>query len=349
MVIKRIANRIKKHFRQYSVFYPKKSHDALRWGIIGLGNMAEVFATALDDDRDSKIVAVASRSKTKAVTFAAKHGHGKAYGSYEEMLSDTLLKLDVVYVATPAKYHAEHIKLCLESGNNVLCEKPITSNTAELKALMELADRKGLFLMEGMWMKCLPTFIKAKEWLRQGLVGRLELVKVDFYKREIIRPELSIFNPAEGGGVMHDYGVYSIAFATEFLGEEVNVMQRHVRYSSFGIDADWQIYLRNEGAEAYISLSSDYKGDSKAALIGEKGVIEWDAQFNRSNKIVLYNKYGNIVEEYIASYKNEGFEYEIAEVNNCIRSGKKQSEKVSLGKSLETIMLIDCLVKSEKK
>ena len=96
-----------------------------------------------------------------------------------------------------------------------------------------------------------------------------------------------------------------------------------------------------------MSLSSDFKGLSKAALIGSKGVIEFEAQFNRTNKIVRYDEYGKLQEVFSVNYKNDGFEYEIAEVNHCIREGKYQSEVVSLQQSLETIRIIDYLMKSE--
>lgn len=347
MDTQRIITGIKRKLYCYSLFYPKKKDDAVKWAIIGLGNMAEVFASALDTDADSKIVAVASRSIGKAKAFASRHGRGRAYGSYEEMLTDVSLQIDVVYIATPAKYHTDHIKMCLNAGKNVLCEKPISISSGELSSMMQLAEEKGSFLMEGMWMKCLPTFRKASEWVDQGQIGELELIKVDFYKRELINPKLSIFNAAEGGGIMHDYGVYAIAFASAFLGGYPDVIEFHKRNSSFDIDSDWQFFAEREKRKAFVSLSSNFKGFSKAALIGSKGVIEFDAQFNRTNRIVRYDEYGKPQEAFHVNYKNDGFEYEIAEVNHCIREGKIYSEVVSLQKSLETVRIIDCLMKSE--
>lgn len=341
----RIVKVIKRKLRQYPLFYPHKDDKAIRWAIIGLGNMAEVFASALDDNKDSKIVAVASRSKDKATTFAKKHGHAKAYGSYDEMLNDSSLQLDIVYIATPAKYHAIHIRQCLEAGRNVLCEKPITANAYELMSLIELANDKSLFLMEGMWMKCLPTFQKAKHWLEEGIIGDLELIKVDFYKRELINPKLTIFNAEEGGGVLHDFGIYALTFVTSFLGGIPDVLRKDVRKSLFKIDADWQIFAERNGVKAFVSLSSNYRGASKAALIGTKGVIEFDAQFNRTSRIVQYDEYGIKQEEFEAKYNNEGFEYEIQEVKECIRAHNRQSDIVSLADSIITMEVMDRLSK----
>lgn len=343
MEIKQIIRSINRKIRQIPMFYPKKYPGSLRWGIIGLGNMAEVFATALDDDKDSEVVAVASRTIEKATAFARRHGHAKAFGSYEDLLNDSSLRLDVVYVATPAKYHAIHIKQCIEAGHNVLCEKPITTDASELMPLIEMAKEKNLFLMEGMWMKCLPTFQKANDWLQEGLIGKLELIKVDFYKREFIDPNLIIFNAEEGGGVLHDFGIYALSFVASFLGGSPNVLRKEKRVSSFNIDADWQIYAERDGVKAFINLSSNFKGSSKAAIIGNKGVIEWDTQFNRSNRIVRYDEKGVLQEEFVVNYKSEGFEYEIEEVRNCIRNNKKQSDLVPLSSSLEAITFMEML------
>lgn len=348
MDILRIVKGLKKRFRQIPLLYPKKTKTACRWGIIGLGNMAEVFATALDEDQDSIIAAVASRSLDKAQLFANKHGRGKAYGSYDEMLLDDALQLDVVYIATPAKYHAEHIKLCLETGHNVLCEKPLSIHSSELSDLYSIAEERHLFMMEGMWMKCLPSFLKAHEWLENGEIGRLELVKVDFYKREIVNPSRSIFNACEGGGLVNDYGVYAIAFVLSFLGGKPDILRFEKRKSFLGIDTDWQIFAERNGIKAFVSLSSNFKGASKAAIIGTNGVVEWDAQFNRTNHVVCYDKYGKQRVSFETAYKCEGFEYEIEEVKRCIRSGNKQSDAVSLNDTLDTIQVLEYLNEFER-
>lgn len=339
----RIIKAVKKRIRQYPFLYPSKNKDALRWGIIGLGHMAEVFATALDEDKGCCIVGVASRSYAKAKDFATRHGRAEAFGSYESLLNKQNLDIDVIYIATPAKYHAQHIRLCLEAGYNVLCEKPITLDPEELNALVLLAEKKNLFLMEGMWMKCLPTFTKAYEWLNDGCIGKLELIKIDFYKREHINPNMAIFNPLEGGGVLHDFGVYAIAFLSSFLGGEPEVIRSEHQKSTFLIDADWQIYAERAGVKAFVNLSSRFNGTSKAALIGSDGVIEWDSQFNRSNRITLYDKNGYEKEVYSANYKNDGYEFEIAEVKDCLLTHKLQSVKISLNDSLLTLKIVDKL------
>lgn len=323
----------------------KKADNPIRWGILGLGYMAECFSSAIDGNTNGIVAAVGSRSIDKASAFAKKHGNSKAYGSYEELMSDS--SLDVIYIATPTKYHYESIKACLEHGRNVLCEKPITSNAEQLEELIALAKENDCFLMEGMWMKCLPIYQKAKQWIAEGKIGGVELVKCDFYKREQIDTSKAIFDKNQDGGVLRDYGVYAVAFPTGFADGMPEVKGK-ARYSTFGIDSDWQVHLDYGKVQAFVSISSDYQSLSKAAVMGTKGTIEWESQFNRTNKITLYDAYGKKTDEFTANYEYEGFEFEVDEVQKAIRSGQKESDIVPLEGSLITQKIITELLPENK-
>ena len=343
-MIQKILNRLKKEWRKTPLGRTKKNENPLRWGIIGLGYMAETYSCAIDGSKGDVVYAVASRSLDKAKAFAKNHGGCRAYGSYEDMVNDKSLDLDIIYIATPVKYHYEHVKLCLEAGKNVLCEKPITSTLEQLDELMELAKKHNCFLMEGMWMKCLPTFQKACQWINEGKIGDIELVRVDFYKREQIRAGHAIYNAQEGGGVLRDFGVYAIAFMEHFLGGYPDELASKSRISSHGIDADWQITAKKKNVQAFVNLSSNFGSLSKAVVIGRKGFVEWNSQFNRTNTVTLYDANGVQVETFATNYEYEGFEYEIKEVQKCIREGKKESNIATLAGTLNTMQIINTLI-----
>lgn len=344
-MISRIRNKVFITLRHKGIIRVKKNANPLRWGVLGLGNMAEIFSSAIDGSKDDIVFAVASRDISKSQAFASNYGRCKAYGSYKEMVHDDNLKLDVIYIATPVKYHYDHIKLCLEAGRNVICEKPITSNTDQFTELIEIAKKNNCFFMEGMWMKCLSTFQKAVGWINSGKIGTLDLIKVDFYKREQICEKHTIYNAKEGGGVLRDFGVYAVAFMTYFLGGEPEKLSSHSRKSVHGLDADWQIYASRGKVNAFVNISSNFAGLSKAALIGQQGTIEWDSQFNRTNRICLYDSNGKLVEEFKTKYKFQGFEFEVAEVNRCIRGSKKSSDIVSIRQSEVVLRCMDKLCK----
>jgi predicted dehydrogenase len=118
---------------------------------------------------DAEVVAVASRSAEPAKAFAERFGIPRAYGDWESLAHDE--EVDVVYVATPHSAHRAAAGLMLESGRNVLCEKPFTLNAREAEELVALARGNGRFLMEAMWMYCHPMVRRLKALVDDGAIG----------------------------------------------------------------------------------------------------------------------------------------------------------------------------------
>lgn len=121
-------------------------------GTISNWFIGDLFNSSKRDDINIShtITAIASSSVEKAqksLSMAAPGINPTIYTSYEELVKDS--NVDVVYIATPHGVHYEHVKLCLENGKNVLCEKPFTINARQSKELIALAKEKSLFLMEG--------------------------------------------------------------------------------------------------------------------------------------------------------------------------------------------------------
>lgn len=346
MAMENIVTRAVKKARRIIKKNVKKNPNSVKWGIIGTGYMAETFGTAIDGNPDGVVYAVASRTIEKAQKYAARHGNCIAYGKYEDMVVDA--NIDVIYIATPTINHYENIKMCLVSGKNVICEKPITSSASELNELKKLAMDNHCFLMEGMWMKCLPTYQKAVEWIEKGKIGKNDLIKADIYKREKVDLSKATYRKDMHGGVLQDYGIYAIAFPTGFMSDSLQV-EGHGRKSAIGVDSDWSIYMTDGSVQAYINISSDFSGTSKAAVYGEIGSIEWNAPFNRTDTIVLYDKEGNEIERYSCDYGFEGFEYEIDEVQKCIRNGETESRIVPLESSHTVLKMVESLLDKMEK
>lgn len=147
------------------------------WGIIATGSIAAKLAEAINSNENSVLYAVASRSENKAKDFAEKFGAIKHYSSYEQLAADE--NVDVVYIATPMAQHYENAKMYIEKGKNVLCEKTITLNCKQLDELIALAQKHNVFFMEAMWMKFIPAFRQAKEWVASGRIGDIKLVRAD--------------------------------------------------------------------------------------------------------------------------------------------------------------------------
>ncbi len=314
--------------------------NTIKWGIIGTGRIANSFASGLRAVPGAELYAAASRSIEKASRFAESFGFEKAYGSYSELLSDS--SVDVVYVATPMAAHYDICMEALEKGRSVFCEKSVTLNAAQLREILELADRKGLFFCEAMWMKCLPTYLKMKEWINSGRIGDIRCIKADFSNLVPYDPNDRLFRPDCGGGALLDVTVYPLTLVHDLLGVPDEIHSS--AHLDGGIDLSSSMILRcKNGACASVYSGFELGLCNGAVISGTEGSIVFDSCFFCAEKVYLYDKDRKIVEQYEAPFRENGYEYEIEEVNRCLASGLKDSKLIPHSATLEVMEIMDGL------
>ena len=169
----------------------------VRFGIIGLGGIAERFASVMKTAQGVELAAVAARDEARALAFSARHGAARAFGSYRELIADG--GVDAVYIALTHNFHYEIARLCLESGKAVLCEKPLVLTKKDAESLAELSRRKNVLLMEAMWTRCIPAFRAAREWALGGKIGAVKLIQAAFCFQAPFDPEGRISTPRSPG------------------------------------------------------------------------------------------------------------------------------------------------------
>lgn len=305
--------------------------NELRWGILGPGRIAEAFARDLGQVSGCRLHAVASRDAARAGEFAARHGAARAYGDYAALVADA--EVDVVYIATPHAFHSAQIRLCLEAGKPVLCEKAITVSPQELRPLIALAEEKRLFLMEGLWSRFSPAWRQARAWMEAGRIGVPRHVTASFGFRGSRDPAGRLLNPALGGGAMWDVGVYTLAFATAMLGTQVEAMQVQTRVGVTGVDEDASMMLRFAGgAVAQLFCSVQTQTRHEAVVEGSEGRIVFPPAFWKADAVELVTEAGTDERRFLDM--PPGFQLEIAHVRDALRDGLLQSPEVPLAESL---------------
>ena len=187
------------------------------WGILGPGRIAQQFGDALLAIDDAALYAVASSNLDRAKAFAQQYNGEKTYDSYEALVNDP--QVDAVYIATPHSLHRENALGCLAAGKAVLCEKPFTINARQAQDVIGLARKQRLFLMEAMWTRFLPVFVKIRSLLAEGAIGKVRQVQADFGFRPAFDPKSRLFDPALGGGALLDLGVYPVSLSSMVFGE----------------------------------------------------------------------------------------------------------------------------------
>ncbi len=203
--------------------------------VLGTGRIAEKMAETMKSARRVKLYAVGSRNLDRAVAFAKKNGFRRAYGSYEDLLTDR--KVDLVYVATPHSEHYRNALAALEAGKNVLVEKPICVTEMQAKKLVETAEAKNLFLGEAMWTRFLPFGEKIREVLGSGVIGDLVSLTADVGWN--IRSVPRMTDPELAGGTLLDTGIYALNFASMFFGEDIYKIHSVCSYTDKQRDMRW--------------------------------------------------------------------------------------------------------------
>lgn len=183
-----------------------------RWGILGLGEIAERFATEIPLTRSGRLTAVASRNADRAAAFAARHGgtDTRAYSSYDDLLADP--DVDAVYIAT---IHTEHAVWCARAavaGKHILCEKPLTPTAAQTMAVHEAARRADVALIEGYMYRHHPQTTAVLRAVADGAIGELQHIDATYAFHASVEGG-RLFDPAAGGGAILDVGGYPASLA----------------------------------------------------------------------------------------------------------------------------------------
>ena len=308
-----------------------------RWGIIGLGKIAEKFAEGLQVLPDAQLYAVASRTQQKADDFAQRFSVPNAFGNYRDMLSNR--NIDIIYIATPHTRHYENTMMCLEAGYPVLCEKPFAMNSFEVKKMISKSREKGILLMEAMWTAFLPSIKRIKSVINEGVIGKVELVRADFGIHPYSDPKNRWFNIELGGGSLLDVGIYPAYIALEILGrpEEIKAL---ASIGATGVDENCGFVFQYKGGEmASLYSSIIAKTTTDAMITGSKGSIHIHSNFFMpSNVSVIFeNTEQDITPEYIGN----GYNYEAAEAMECLDKGLIESISMNHEKSMLLMEILD--------
>lgn len=311
----------------------------INWGILATGTIAKKFATTLTELSDGgKLLAVASRNEENARHFAKEYGVSKAYGSYIDLVSDP--EVDVIYVATPHSLHYENVKLCLEHGKHVLCEKSFTVNATQAKELFKLAKEKNLFIMEAFWTKFLPAYRLLNETLAQGTIGELTHFRAQYGFAPTGARYVRKFDPQLAGGTLLDIGVYAIGVACMLLGYKPSQLHSTAIMGEYGTDKFDSLMLSYEnGVSAHLITAIGTQIDPEAVLFGTKGHIVLPNFSALQNFTVVLNDGKKYTQE--APFAINGFEYQIKEAAACIQAGKLESTIMSQQNTLAVMALMD--------
>jgi predicted dehydrogenase len=317
------------------------------WGILGPGKIANKFAEGLKLLPNAGLYAVASGSSPeRAKAFQEKHGFEKVFNTYEEMLADPAL--DVVYIATTNNLHFEHVMLCLEAGKAVLGEKPFASNLQQVEQMVNKAREKKVFLMEALWSRFIPSMIQFKAQAEKGAIGKPLLLQCNFGFISPFDPYGRVYDPALGGGSIPDIGVYPIFTAMYLFGKPETIQVTSVPAPT-GTDWTTAILFKHKNKEISM-LSSSFEAilDNEARIYGDGGTLKLHSMFHIPTRLSI-KKNSEAETEIPLDLVGNGYNYEAAEVMDCLDKGLIESPGMSLSFSLDMMKVLDEVIQKAEQ
>ena len=331
----------------------------LRWGILSTGGIAEIFARGLKTSQTGVLVAVGSRTRRAAQSFARKYHVPKAYGTYQELLDDP--GVEAVYIAPPHPYHAQWAIRAARAGKHILCEKPLTMDYRDSLKVVGAARRSGVFLLEAFMYRCHPQTAKLVELIRRKAIGEVRLIQASFCFDKPLDLKHRLFNRRLGGGGILDIGCYPVSMARLLAGaalgkpfaEPLEVKGTAVVGGKSRVDEIALASLKFPGdilAELSCASRVD-RGPSMVKIDGSKGNLTvsspWFATWNPGISYLLLQEKGSKRARKIPVRCDRNlYTLEADTVATAIRQGRKESPAMPWADTLGNMKALDLWRKS---
>ncbi len=317
----------------------------MKVAVLGAGSIARTMAKTLRgmkaNGRPVELYAVASRDLARARAFAEAEGFERAYGSYEDMVKDD--EVELVYVATPHSHHAQHMRLCIEHGRPVLCEKAFTGNARQAEEVLALAEKKGIFVTEAIWTRYMPSREIVNSLIADGAIGRPIMLMANL--GHAIKDKERIWRPELAGGALLDLGVYTLNFASMVFGDDVERMESNAAMLETGVDHTESItlYYRN-GRVAQLASTALVGTDQRCQVYGDKGYLTVD-NVNNPQVIELYDtgRSGIPVQTIRVPQQITGYEYEVEACLRALEQGALECPEMPHTETLHIMRVMDAL------
>ena len=321
--------------------------DKIRWGLLGAGNLLERWMKGFRQVEEAEIAAIASRTPETAQRMADRFGIGDAL-SYEEILKRD--DIDIMYIPVPHPAHKELAIRAMEAGFPVLVEKPAAVSAAEWAEMERCAREHGVFLMEAVWTRFFPLMEQVLRVIRAGEIGDVRHVQASFAYRVPDSYRGRVIDPEQAGGALLDVGVYGLHFVKFIFGKmpERLLSLASVDTDDLHLQVDEQnvvIGQYDNGALFTVSSAIRTEMPDTAWIFGTKGSIRMPVFWKPTSAVISCGagerRIESPVPQRFCGVEDEGYQYEIRHVNDCLRRGLTESPLLTHEITRDVLKLCD--------
>ena len=318
----------------------------IKWGIVGLGNMANIFARSISEVQNAKLVCVASKSKNKLEIFA-KNFNIKSFNkftNYSELIKSK--EIDAVYISTLNNTHVDLILECIKNNKKILCEKPIGMNVKQAKIVFEAIKNNKTSFYEAIAYRSHPQTDILLQLIQREEIGEIKKINCTFgFKIKHVKKDSRLFSKELGGGAILDVGCYPVSFFNLLKKENENIrlIKSKGTFSITGVDDETEadfIIGKNILANCKVSFKENLK--NSCTIYGSKGTINVPSPWLPSVKsyIEVFNE-NSYYKNFISSKKNI-YAIQIEHISNLfLNNEKKKNSQVNIDESIEIINILD--------
>jgi myo-inositol 2-dehydrogenase/D-chiro-inositol 1-dehydrogenase len=324
-------------------------------GKVGVGILGSQFVAEIHADSyrryvlDAEVLAVASPTPGHAEQFARRHGIPHAFTDYRRLLE--LPEVDLVDLCLPNNVHCQATIDAANAGKHVICEKPLCMNLAEADRMINTCRERGVKLMYAEELCFTPKYVRAKQLVDEGALGKVYLVK---QSEKHDGPHTDWFWDVDrsGGGVTFDMGCHAIEFFRYILGKPritsvFAQMSTFVHSNRTRGDDNAILLLEFEGGALGLAEESWTKPggmDDRAEIYGEHGVTYADLLHGNALETFSKTGYGYAVEKagdtkgwsftiYEEAW-NYGFPQELQHFVACVKENQPPRETGEDGRAV---------------
>ena len=263
------------NFTTCVLFCAVGSMRTISWGIVGVGDVCEKKSgPAFYKAEGSKLVAVMRRNAAAAEDYAKRHNVPKWYSNVDDLLNDSAVS--AVYVASPPGTHLEIALKVAAAGKPCYLEKPMARNAAESKEIIDAFASTNIPLYVAYYRRGQTRFIKARELVHQGAIGRVTDVVYRFQQnndklRASTTQPWRVQAHVAGGGLFMDVGCHALDIMDYILGPLSSVTGRASDTGAYGVEEVVSMTALAESQDGLVPLTATW---NFAAAVTEPDVIK---------------------------------------------------------------------------
>ena len=325
-----------------SAMLREKNTPIQRIGIIGTGRIADRFVPEVRLVSGVSTQGVYNPHVESAVRFANRWGI-EAYTNIDDFFD----AVDVVYIASPHETHYGYIKVSLEHGKHVLCEKPMVLEKAQAEEVFQYAKEQGLILLEEIKTAYCPGFHKLLGIACSGNIGNIRNVEACFTKLE--KPDTRELTDRIYGGSFTELGSYVLLPIIKLFGIDYKDLRFDVIRGENGLDLFTKASFVYPTGMATATCGLGVKSEGRLLISGTKGYIIAEAPWWKTTYFEVHYEDADKIDRYSETFLGDGLRYEISNFLFMINKSNKDDFKLTRSESITLAHIIEQFMKKENR